>query len=309
MPIMDNPGSIMAKIDNSADTPKIEDTPWEHKNYLLGLYEKALPSTLSLAEKLYETKKAGFDFLELSIDESEEKLARLEWTNRDLWDLRQSQAETKVPIKTICLSGHRRFPLGHPDPQIREKSLWIMERAIILASHIGVRLIQIAGYDVYYERGTEQTKQFFAETLVKSVEIAAAHGVVLAFETMETDFLNTVSKAMYWVSTINSPYLQIYPDIGNITNAAKIYHTNELEDLRSGAGHIAALHLKETLPGIFREVPYMKGHVDFKGAARTAWDLGVRLFTGEFWHLGEQDWSPILKQNQLFLRSVLASVT
>jgi len=29
------------------------------------------------------------------------------------------------------------------------------------------------------------------------------------------------------------------------------------------SGHIAAMHLKETLPGKFREIPYGTGHVDF----------------------------------------------
>lgn len=48
------------------------------KAYRLGLYEKSMPNTLSLPEKLAEAKKAGFDYLELSIDESDEKLSRLD---------------------------------------------------------------------------------------------------------------------------------------------------------------------------------------------------------------------------------------
>lgn len=46
-------------------------------DYLLGLYEKAMPNTLSVREKLFATKKAGFDFMEISIDETDEKLSRL----------------------------------------------------------------------------------------------------------------------------------------------------------------------------------------------------------------------------------------
>ena len=38
--------------------------------YTLGLYEKAMPSDLSWKEKLEAAKAAGFDFVEISIDET-----------------------------------------------------------------------------------------------------------------------------------------------------------------------------------------------------------------------------------------------
>ena len=37
-----------------------------------------MPNTLSWEEKTESGKKAGFDYLEMSIDETEEKLARLD---------------------------------------------------------------------------------------------------------------------------------------------------------------------------------------------------------------------------------------
>lgn len=272
------------------------------ESYLLGLYEKSMPNSLTIREKLKATKKAGFDYMELSIDETDEKLSRLEWKDQEIFKLLTDIYETGIPIKSICLSGHRKYPLGHLDKEMQEKSLDIMEKAISLAEKLGVRIIQIAGYDVYYTESTEETRTIFAKNLKASVEMAAKKGIILAFETMETEFINTVGKANQWIVQMDSPYLQIYPDIGNITNAAKVYGTNVLEDLRSGAGHICALHLKETVPNVFREVPYGTGHVDFPNAIATAYELGVRLFVGEFWHLGEENWPEVLKDNNLFLR-------
>ena len=46
------------------------------KLYTLGLYEKSMPNELSFREKLTYAREAGYDFLEMSIDETEEKLAR-----------------------------------------------------------------------------------------------------------------------------------------------------------------------------------------------------------------------------------------
>lgn len=135
--------------------------------------------------------------------------------------------------------------------------------------------------------------------------MAAREGIILGFETMETSFLNTVAKAMYWVERIHSPYLQVYPDIGNLTNAALTYESDVCQDLRMGAGHLAAVHLKETTPGVFREVPFGAGHVDFTTLAPLARQLGVSRFVGEFWYTGGEDWQNTLRDNCAFLRRAL----
>lgn len=222
--------------------------------------------------------------MELSIDETDEKLARLDWSKSEIKNLRSAIEDTEVQIYSICLSGHRRFPLGDEDNARRSRSLDIMEKCCALASFLGVRIIQIAGYDVYYTPSNETTRAYFEENLFRSVEIASSYGVKLAFETMETPFINTVAKAMYWVRLINSPWLQVYPDIGNVTNAVKNSGGSVRQDLESGKGSIAAIHLKESKPGVFREVPYGTGHVDFTEACIIGHSLGVRLFVGEFWH-------------------------
>ena len=277
--------------------------------YRLGLYEKSMPGTLTLPQKLAETKKAGFDYIELSIDETDEKLARLYWKKDEINALRRAMEETGLPVTSICLSGHRRFPLGDPDPDTRRKSLAIMEDAIHLAAWLGVRIIQIAGYDVYYKPSSETTRRLFAEGLARSVSMAAREGIVLAFETMETPFIDTVEKAVFWVEQIRSPYLQVYPDTGNITNAALAYGSSVQADLECGKGHLAALHLKESRPGIYREVPYGTGHVDFVSMAKTAWALGVRLFVGESWYTGQENWREILQDNNRFLRAAIAAAS
>lgn len=275
------------------------------RNYLLGLYEKSMPNDLSIREKLGITRESGFDFLELSVDETDAKLARLNWTPEERGRVRQAVEATGVPIGSICLSAHRKYPLGDPDPAIRARSMEIMAQAMDLAVDLGARLIQLAGYDVYYKESTPETRGLFASNLKRCVELASARGVVLAFETMETPFLDTVEKAMGWVEQMSSPYLQVYPDAGNITNASLLYGNTVEDDLRRGRGHIAALHLKETRPGIYREVPYGAGHVDFDSVTRTAFSLGVRCYLAEFWYTGQTGWRQDIAANARFLRTFL----
>ena len=275
----------------------------DNREYLLGLYEKSMPHSLSIREKLVQTKEAGFDYMEISMDETDEKLGRLKWSPKKKQELVRDTWDTGTPIISMCLSGHRKYPLGSEDKGIREKGMEIMYDAIQFAAGTGLRIIQIAGYDEYYGPSNENTKQLFMENLRKSVEMAASCGVILAFETMETEFLNTIGKAMYYIDRIASPYLQIYPDLGNITNAACLYGHTVLDDIQSGRGHLAAMHLKETVPGKYRDIPYGTGHVDFTSAIKTARNMGVRLFVGEFWHNPDTDWQQQLTFANQFIRS------
>lgn len=260
------------------------------KKYAIGLYEKAMPASLSWQEKLECARECGYDFLEISIDETDGKLARLDWSADERLDLIQTMRKVGLPIRSMCLSGHRKYPFGSADPAVRARSLEIMEKALALADDLGVRVIQLAGYDVYYEDSTEESKSLFAENLKKAAELAAVKGIMLGFETMETDFMNTVWKSMFYVNMIDSPYLGVYPDSGNLTNAALSGRAGILTDLDSGKGHLVALHLKETAPGKFREIPFLTGHVNFEAVIARAWKLGVRRFVTEMWDVGLDSW-------------------
>ncbi len=81
-----------------------------------------------------------------------------------------------------------------------------MEKAIQLADDLGVRIIQLAGYDVYYDESTPETVARVGENLKKCTWMAAKAGVLMGFETMETEFMNTCGKSMNYVKQINSVY-------------------------------------------------------------------------------------------------------
>jgi len=268
----------------------------------LGCYEKAMPSNWTWVNKCVAAKDAGYDFIEISIDETDEKLARLDDSNFASTVLNAVKL-TGMPIRTMCLSGHRKYPLGSEHPETVIRSLDIFTKAVKLAECLGIRIIQLAGYDVYYEDSSPVTRKRFLENLKKCVAIAARHGVLLGFETMETPFMDTVSKAMAVVRAVDSPYLNVYPDLGNCTNAAKLYRTELVDDLHSGQGRIVAVHIKETVVGKYREIPFGKGHVDFKNALKTCMELGVRMYVAEFWYDSTTEANDVLKSNHDFIAS------
>lgn len=270
------------------------------KNYTLGLYEKAMPSTLTWKEKFLTAKEAGFDYIEISIDESDEKLSRLDWSENDIKQILDASHCVGIPLGSMCLSAHRKYPLGSICEKTRTMSLEIMKKACILCSKLGIRYIQLAGYDVYYEDSTTETVEFFKTNLLKCTQMAAKYGILLGFETMETPFMDTVEKSIKYVSLINSPYLNIYPDIGNLNNAALLYNHSVIEDINKGNGRFIAAHIKETKPGHYREVPFSNGVVNFEELITACWENGIRRFVVEMWYTGKQDWkSDLVYASQL----------
>ena len=276
--------------------------------YALGLYEKAMPGSMTLGQKLDCAKDCGFDYVELSVDETDDKLARLEWTKEERLALVQEMYRAGLPIRSMCLSGHRRFPFGAKDPAVRQRGMEIMEKAIDLADDLGIRTIQLAGYDAYYEKDQwEHSREYFLEGLQKAVELAAAKGISIGFETMETPFMNTVWKSMFYVNHIDNPWLGVYPDCGNLTNAAVADGSSVVHDLYSGRGHIIAMHLKATKPGLFRDMVFddPTSHVDFEADIAQAWKLGVRRYVTEMWYLGSDKWMEDIRTANRAMRAIL----
>ena len=69
------------------------------KMYEIGLYEKAMPGELSWREKLLTAKELGYDFVELSVDETDAKLARLDMTGEERLEILKIMNEVGVPFK------------------------------------------------------------------------------------------------------------------------------------------------------------------------------------------------------------------
>lgn len=256
------------------------------RTHPLGIYEKALPGNLSWPERLATAKACGFDFVEISIDESDERLARLDWSAGERRAFVNAVLDTGIRVPSMCLSGHRRFPFGSHDQATRQRARAIMLKAIRLSQDLGIRTIQLAGYDVYYETQDAETLAWFEDGLNWAVEQAAAAQVMLGMEIMDTPFMNSITKFSEWDRRINSPWFSVYPDVGNLS----AWGNNVPAELQKGIGKIAAIHLKDTLavtsdsPGQFRDVPFGSGCVDFVEVFRQLKALRYRgVFLIEMW--------------------------
>lgn len=223
-----------------------------------GVYEKALPSA-AWPTILADARAAGFDFVEMSIDESDARLARLAWSKEERDAVARASRSLEMPIFSICLSAHRRFGLGSSRADDRTRAGQILDAAIALASDLGVRVIQIAGYFSYYEESDPAARSRYVDGLARGVETAARRGVMLAVENIDTVDIASVSDCIALRDELDSPWFQIYPDVGNLA----VHGLDIADQLRILAGSAIALHLKDARPGQPRRVPFGEGAVPF----------------------------------------------
>ena len=248
----------------------------------LGIYEKALRSgPLAVSGNrvdgeawrvfLDQVPHAGFSFLDLSIDESPEREARLDWDAGQCRTVRRAAEAAGTDIGGICLSVHRRIGPGSADPAVRRRAREVMARGLQVCHDLGVPVIQLAGYYCYYEDPNPDAERWYAQLLADAVPLAARLGVVMGIENVDGDDVTSLTKAMEFVDAVDSPYLQLYPDLGNIAEQS----LDPGAEFAAGEGHMVAMHAKDVRPGEPRRVEMGTGVVD--------WDRSFELLAAQGW--------------------------
>lgn len=247
----------------------------------LGIYEKALRWTGDWDSFFADARSAGFSFVDLSVDETDERRARLDWTPETRTAVRDAAARQGVQIGGICLSVHRAVGPGSADPKVRAEADLIFAKGIQLCRDLGAPVLQVAGYYAYYEEADPGQRERYVAALRRAVPLASQAGVLLGIENVDGSDITSISRGMNVVREIGSPWLQMYPDVGNIAEQ----QLDELEELRAGQGHMLAIHLKDVRVGEPRRVPMGQGVANFPKAftelARQNWSGRMMI---EMWN-------------------------
>ena len=225
----------------------------------VGLYEKALPAEWPWDRRLAATAGAGYDFAEISIDETDERLARLDWGAMERAALRRAIADSGVRILTMCLSGHRKYPLGSHSPEIRRRGLEIFRKAIDFAVDVGLGIMQVAGYDVSYEPCDADTAAYYLDGLRQGTEWASQACLMLGLENVNVPISESMTASMRLVDAVRSPWFQMYPDMANLVGGG----FDPPDEFRLAKDHIVAVHVKDGMRNNIRGVPFGEGHVPF----------------------------------------------
>jgi L-ribulose-5-phosphate 3-epimerase len=156
-----------------------------------------------------------------------------------------------------------------------------MRRAIAFSVDVGVRIVQVPGYDVFDEQPSDaETVARFMDGMYRATEWAAQAGVMLGLENVDVPLSESIAACVEIMRQVNSVWFQIYPDMANVAAAGY----DPAAELPSCAGHLIAVHVKDGLPKTIRGVPFETGLVHFDEVFRVLAGLDFRgPLTVEMW--------------------------
>ncbi|MCH3974070.1 MAG: L-ribulose-5-phosphate 3-epimerase [Bifidobacterium tibiigranuli] len=228
----------------------------------LGIYEKALRRTDDWRAFFAQVVEGGFTFMDLSIDETTERIARLDWTKTQRREFRSAAEDVRVQIGGMCLSCHRKIGPGSADAAIRREAQEIFRKAIELCYDTGIPVVQVAGYYAYYEQADPGQRERYVDALRVAAEYAAQAGVMLGIENVDGNDVTSITKGLAICDEVGSAWLSMYPDVGNLAEQ----QLDTVAELEAGQDRMLAIHLKDVLPGQPRRIPMGTGIADFPAA-------------------------------------------
>ena len=274
---------------------KLRDLPF-------GLYEKSISPHLDWEEKFKTIKDAGYDYFEIAIDATPGRLGRLEDRSEQL-KIRRASESLDTPLYTMAFTANRFYPLGSENDSIRAEGIRLCKRALDFASFVGCRTINIASYDEYENPRNLNTEGHFMESIKRCVDHAAIRGVIISLETMDSPFMDTTRKALQYVHAVDSAFLQIGADPGNIHGMGH----NPVTDIPAGGKHIVEVEFKDTVHGCVRDIFFGEGTLDFDAVFKMLHEIEYQGFLAAemWWHEGAETQPCIVKARE-FLKCKMA---
>ena len=175
-------------------------------------------------KKCFElAKKAGFDGVELSLDEK--GLVSLESTKEDLETVKQYAKETGIELYSVACGLYWNYNYTSGDEAKRKKAIETTKKQLEVASVLGCSSIlvvpgavhvpfdpnsEIVDYDVAYDRCLEALKEL--------APVAEQYKVELCIENVWNKFLLSPLELRDMIDKVGSDYVCSYFDVGNVLN-------------------------------------------------------------------------------------------
>lgn len=242
-----------------------------------GINVWSFPAGMSQADCMRLAAAAGYDSIELSLDATGE--LSLESTDAEIAAFRTLADELGIEISSLATGLYWGTPLTHDDPAVRQKAKDTVRFQLKAAKLLGVDAILVVPgcvnarfiencpempYDVVYDRALEAMNELKVD--------AEAAGVVIALENVWNKFLLSPLETRDFIDKINSDYVKVYFDVGNVQFCGFPEHW-----IRILGKRIARIHMKdfkEVIGNIEGFVELLSGSVNFPAVIKALREVG-----------------------------------
>ncbi|REK71694.1 sugar phosphate isomerase/epimerase family protein [Paenibacillus paeoniae] len=237
----------------------------------------SFPAGSTIVECARLAKRAGFDGMELSLNESGE--LGLAATDRDVLRIKAMLEEEGLEIAGLATGLYWDYSMTSADESQRQRAIDVCKKQLELAAAFGVDAILVipGGVGVDFIPGSEVVSYELAydrasEAIGRLVPYATEAGVSIAIENVWNKFLLSPLELRGFIDAYSSPFVGSYFDVGNVV------HSGYPEQWIRILGHrIKKMHFKDyrrQAGGLHGFVDLLAGDVDYPAVVQALKEIG-----------------------------------
>ncbi len=208
-----------------------------------GIFEGAFPVGLELARCFEMARQAGFEGVELSLqdtapllpearnettaairaieqsvglDQARQGGLRLGSTSAQVDQIARWAREAGLAVTSVSTMQLFYYPLSSPIPSVRERAIRIVRTMIEATAQMGGDLVLVVPGMVTPEVPYQEVWQRSQETLAGLVPYARAFKITLAIENVWNRFLYSPLEYRDYIDSFASPFVGAYFDVANV---------------------------------------------------------------------------------------------
>ena len=175
-------------------------------------------STTGFEEMFCQVKEAGFDAIELNVDEvghSKHSLT-LETSDDDLKAIKAMSEKYDLPVVSISSSMLGGYRMGAPDEADRELAKKVIKMQLKSAKALDATGILIVPGGVPQQKSFVKARELSMKTLLELKPVIEEYKISVGLENVWNGFFMSPFDMISFVDEANSPYISAYFDVGNV---------------------------------------------------------------------------------------------
>ncbi|BBH19531.1 hexulose-6-phosphate isomerase [Paenibacillus baekrokdamisoli] len=237
----------------------------------------SFPSDSTVYESIGLAKKAGFEGIELSLNETGE--LGLECTEKELLTYKAQAEDAGIALTSLASGLYWSYSLTSNQVSTRNKAKDIVKKQLESAAILGVDTILVVpgavGVDfipdcevVPYDQAYDYALEAFREL----AEVAESLKVSIGLENVWNKFLLSPLEMRDFIDKVNSPYVGSYFDVGNVLFSGYPEHWIKILNKR-----IKKVHFKDyrrEAGGLYGFVDLLAGDVNYPEVVKALNEIG-----------------------------------
>jgi L-ribulose-5-phosphate 3-epimerase len=239
----------------------------------------SFPNDLKIAESIELAKDAGFEGIELALNETGE--LSLDSSEHELLEILKHAKDTGIELTSLASGLYWTYSLTSSHAHIRDKAKTIVKKQLEAAAVLGVDTIlvvpgavgvdfipdsEVVPYDRAYDHALEAISQLAEE--------AKALRVSIGIENVWNKFLLSPLELRDFIDKVNSDFVGAYFDVGNVIYSGYPEHWISILNKR-----IKKVHFKDyrrDAGGLHGFVDLLAGDVDYPSVVNALTEIGYK---------------------------------